>query len=204
MASSFTIASEIELVPANCFEPLDFPEIFSRKAPIEVDLGCGDGSFLAALAGEKPARNFLGIDRLQGRVRSACRKIERAGLTNVRITRFEISYAVEHLLPPVSIHSFYLLFPDPWPKRRHASRRLVDRNFLASLHRALAPGGAIHVATDDTEYFRQIGRAISASAGFEVIAEPNWPRPSTKFERGFRERGVPIHRLELRKISPVI
>src|SRR5256885_14633477 len=103
MSSASTIASDIELVPANCFEPFDFAAIFGREAPVEVDLGCGDGSFLAALAAENSARNFLGIERLQGRVKSSYRKIERAGLTNARVTHFDISYLVEHLLPPCSI-----------------------------------------------------------------------------------------------------
>src|SRR4051794_28214633 len=122
MSSASILASDIELVPANCFEPLDFMAIFGRKAPIKVDLGCGDGSFLAALAAENSASDFLGIERLRGRVNSACRRIERAGLTNVRVTRFDIAFAVDHILPLESIDAFYLLFPDPWPKRRHAAR----------------------------------------------------------------------------------
>jgi len=203
MSSAPTIASQIELVPANCFEWLDFGAIFGRHAPIEIDLGCGDGSFLAAMAAENPARDFLGIERLAGRVNSACRKIERAGLTNARVTRFEISYAVEHLLPPSSITAFYLLFPDPWPKRRHAARRLVNADFLGSIHRALVAGGTIQIATDEAGYFRQITRAVSSSRDFAIVPNSTSALPVTKFERGFRERGVPIHRLELRKVSPV-
>ena len=197
------IASEVELVPANCFEPFDVPAVYGRIAPLEVDLGCGDGSFLAALARENPEKNFLGIERLLGRVRSACRRIERAGLTNARVTRFEISYAVEHLLPPGSVTTFHLLFPDPWPKRRHAPRRLVTESFLASLHRALGPNGTVRIATDETGYFRQITRLASESLLFAVT--PNAPQnvTTTKFERRFREQGLPIHRLELRKVSPV-
>jgi tRNA (guanine-N7-)-methyltransferase len=203
MPSAPTIASEFELVPANCFEPLDFEAIFGREAPVEVDLGCGDGSFLAAMAAERVGHDFLGIERLAARVSSACRKIERAGLTNARVARFEISYAVEHLLPPSSITAFYLLFPDPWPKRRHAPRRLVNENFLASVYRALVADGTILIATDEFEYFRQITRAVSASRHFAIVSSPAAVLPVTKFERGFRERGIPIHRLELRKVSPV-
>jgi len=201
--SALTIASEVELVPANCFQPLDLPAVYGRVAPLEIDLGCGDGSFLAALARESPEKNVLGIERLLGRVRSACRRIERAGLTNARVMRFEISYAVEHLLPPGSVTAFYLLFPDPWPKRRHAPRRLVTESFLASLHRALAPKGSVRIATDEIGYFRQITRLASESALFAVM--PNAPKnvATTKFERRFREEGLRIHRLELRKVSPV-
>jgi tRNA (guanine-N7-)-methyltransferase len=202
-ASASTIASETELVPANCFERLDLPAVYGRVAPLEVDLGCGDGSFLVALARENPNHDFLGIERLLGRVRSACRRIERAGLTNARVTRFEISYAVEHLLPPPSVTAFYLLFPDPWPKRRHAPRRLVTQEFLASLHRALVPNGSVRIATDETGYFRQITRLAAESPLFAVMPNPSQNVATTRFERRFREQGLPIHRLELRKVSPV-
>ena len=203
MSSAPTIASEVELVPANCFEPFDLVTVFGRSAPLEVDLGCGDGSFLATMAAENPDKNFLGVERLLGRVRSACRNIERAGLTNARVMRFEITYFAEHLLPPGSVTAFHLLFPDPWPKRRHARRRVVSGSFLASLQRALVPGGAVHIATDDTEYFRQITHAVSASPDFAIIPAPSSVYPSTKFERRFRAQGVPIQRLELRRVSPV-
>jgi tRNA (guanine-N7-)-methyltransferase len=199
-----TIANESELVPSNCFEPLEFHAIFGRDASVEVDLGCGDGSFLAGLAAGDPAKDFLGIERLAGRVRSACRRIERHGLTNVRVARFEISYVVEHLLPPSSISVFYLLFPDPWPKRRHASRRLVTEEFLASLHRALCANGIVRIATDQPEYFRQITRLVAQSELFGVDLDPEFAGPVTKFERGFVERGVAIQRLELRKVSPAM
>ena len=203
MSSAPTIASDFEVVPANCFEPLDFESIFGRRASVEVDLGCGDGSFLVAMAIQNPARDFLGIERLAGRVSSTCRKIECAGLTNVRVGRFEISYVVEHLLSPSSVAAFYLLFPDPWPKRRHAPRRVVNENFLRSLYRALVAGGRVRIATDDTEYFRHITRAVSNSRDFTINSNPVSVLPLTKFERGFRERGIAIHRLELRKVSPV-
>lgn len=198
-----TIASEIELVPANCFEPFELAAVYGRVAPLEIDLGCGDGSFLAARARENPETDFLGIERLLGRVRSACRRIERAGLTNARVTRFEISYAVEHLLPLGSVTAFYILFPDPWPKRRHSSRRLVTEDFLASLHRALVPKGRVQIATDETGYFRQITRLVSESALFTVMPNTAQNLAATKFERRFREQGLAIQRLELRKVSPV-
>ena len=198
--SAQTIASETEIVPANCFKPLDLPFIYGRVAPLEVDLGCGDGSFLAAMAAENPNSDFLGVERLLGRVRSACRKIEQRGVTNARVTRFEISYAVEHLLPAKSISAFYILFPDPWPKRRHAPRRLVTQNFFGSLYRALAPAGNVRLATDDSDYFRQITRFASQSQLFAVVPNAAPAIATTKFERRFRERGIAIHRLELRKV----
>ena len=201
--SSTSVASKAELVPANCFAPLDFQEIYGRRAPVQVDLGCGDGAFLAALAADNPGTDFLGVERLVGRVRSACRKIEHGGLTNARLLRFEISYAVERLLPEDSVAGFHIMFPDPWPKRRHAPRRLVTETFLAALHRTLVPNGTVRIATDETEYFRQITRLVSASPFFAIAADAAPPGPMSKFEKRFTEQGLPIHRLGLRKISPL-
>jgi tRNA (guanine-N7-)-methyltransferase len=199
--SSTSLASKAELVPANCFAPLDFKEIYGRRAPVEVDLGCGDGAFLAAIAVDNPGTDFLGIERLVGRVRSACRKIERSGLTNLRVLRFEISYVVERLLPENSVTVFHLMFPDPWPKRRHAPRRLITETFLTSIHRALVPNGTVRIATDETEYFRQITRLVSASPLFAIVADPAPTSEMSKFEKRFTEQGLPIHRLVLRKVS---
>jgi tRNA (guanine-N7-)-methyltransferase len=201
--STQIIASEAELVPANCFAPLDIKEIFGRRAPVEVDLGCGDGSYLAAIAAANRENDFLGVERLLGRVRRTCRRIEHQGLTNVRVLRFEISYVVERLLPEASISAFHIMFPDPWPKRRHAPRRLVNDKFFAALHRALIPEGAVHIATDDTEYFRQITRLVSQSPLFAVAPEVVALTATSKFERRFTQDGIEIHRLSLRKVSPV-
>jgi tRNA (guanine-N7-)-methyltransferase len=201
--SLITLAGEVELVPANSFAPLDFEEVFHRRAPVEIDLGCGDGSFLAALAGQNPDRDFLGVERLLGRVRTACRRIERAGLANARVLRFEISYVVDHLLPGNSVEEFHLMFPDPWPKRRHASRRLVTENFLGSIHRALVPSGTVHIATDEPDYFRQISGLVSQSSLFEIITDAVPAIAMSKFEKRFTQEGLKIHRLSLRKISPL-
>jgi tRNA (guanine-N7-)-methyltransferase len=200
---SATIATPAELVLVNCFEQLDVRGIYGRVAPLEVDLGCGDGSFLAAIAAASPGRDFLGIERLLGRVRTACRRVERAGLENVRVLRLEISYVVERLLPANSVTTFHLMFPDPWPKRRHASRRLVTETFLASIHRALVPNGTVRISTDDSAYFGQITQLISQSSFF-VVNDGGVPASVvSKFEKRFTQNGVAIHRLELRKVSPV-
>jgi tRNA (guanine-N7-)-methyltransferase len=201
--SPISVASKAELVPANCFAPLDFKEIYGRRGPVEVDLGCGDGAFLAAIAAGNPGTDFLGIERLVGRVRSACRKIERGGLTNVRVLRFEISYVVERLLPENSVTAFHVMFPDPWPKRRHAPRRLLTETFFGSIHRALVPNGTARIATDETEYFRQVTRLVSASPLFALVADAAAGNPMSKFEKRFTEQGLTIHRLVLRKTSPL-
>lgn len=201
-ALGMPIATEsIEFLPVNYFCPLVPAEIFSRTAPLEVDLGCGDGAYLVALAKQNPDRNFLGIERLLGRVRGTSQKIRHAGLTNARILRVEIAYAVTHLLPVHSVEVFHLMFPDPWPKRRHLRRRLITTDFLTSIYRALTPRGVLRIATDQADYFREIERLIAQSSQFMRAAEENVPEVSSTFEKRFRQGEIEIHRLELRKVS---
>jgi tRNA (guanine-N(7)-)-methyltransferase len=197
-------------------DPLDLEKIFGRAAPLHVDLGCGDGSFICALAERLPEKNFLGIERLLGRIRSAARKAATVG--NVRLLRMENSYAVRYLLPAGSVETFYLLFPDPWPKRRHWPRRTVTGEFLRAISQALAENGRFLIATDHLDYFEKIEEIARANPGFTVAppgaADPFDLRshhsgqagqvlPLTKFEQQFRAQGAAIHWLELRKVSPV-
>ncbi len=195
-------AAAIELVPQNYFAPLDLKNVFGREAPLEVDLGCGDGTFLAELAAQDRHKNFLGTERLLGRVRSACRKIAQSELSNARILRVESAYAVRHLFPEQSVDRFHLLFPDPWPKRRHNRRRIVTEEFLESIHRSLAPRGMLQIATDQTDYFELMHDLASRFPGFAVVRESAAP-PTTTFQKHFEQRGVKIHRVALRKVSEV-
>ena len=196
-------SAAVEFTPGGDDRPLVWHELFAQEAPIEVDLGCGDGSFLAAIAEQNPGRNFVGIERLLGRARSACRKIASRGLTNARVLRTDVPYAVEHLLPPDSVDVFHLLFPDPWPKRRHHRRRVVTAEFLQAISVALAPGGTFRVATDEADYFEAIARVVRQTAVFEQVPDTasESPLPSTTFEQRFRAAGDEIHRLVLRKVS---
>jgi tRNA (guanine-N7-)-methyltransferase len=179
---------------------LDLEKTFGRRAPLHVDLGCGNGSFLCALAQRMPDKNFLGIERLLNRVRTSARKA--TTLDNVRLLRVESSYAVRYLLRGESVETFYLLFPDAWPKRRHHRRRIVTPEFLSSIHGALEKNGSIYVATDDLDYFEKIKEIAESNPGFS-IRDVNVELPQSRFARIFREKGAPIHWLELRKISPV-
>jgi tRNA (guanine-N7-)-methyltransferase len=186
--------------PESLTNRLDLEKIFDRKVPLHVDLGCGDGSFLCALAQRLPERNFLGIERLSGRVRSSARKA--ASLDNVRLLQMESFYAVRYLLPAESVETFYLLFPDPWPKRRHHRRRIVTSDFLNSVHAALEQNGVIYIATDHLDYFRKIKKTAGSTPGF-AIDDADVDLPQSKFGLAFRQKGAPIYWLALRKVSPV-
>ena len=193
----------IELVPELHVARLDIAEVFGRSAPLHVDLGCGDGSFLCQMAQQFPKRNFLGIERLTKRVEKVRFKAEK--IENVRVLRADTLFAVRYLLPECSVENFHLLFPDPWPKRRHQFRRIFTRHFLDAVAAALEKHGALCVATDQLDYFHQIERLSRAHLQFQVVPpSPDDPvLPLTKFDWKFREQGAPIYRLTLRKTSPV-
>ena len=168
---------------------------------MQVDLGCGDGSFVCELAQQFPEKNFLGIERLTKRVEKVRRKAEK--IENVRVLRADTLFAVQYLLPENSVETFYLLFPDPWPKRRHQQRRIFTPEFLDAIAVALDKHGFLRVATDQLEYFRQIERLSHTDSKFEIVDRDEVVLPPTKFERIFREQSLPIYRLTLRKTSPV-
>lgn len=191
----------IEVVPESLVARLDVAQLFGRTAPLQVDLGCGDGSFLCELAKLFPQKNFLGIERLTKRVEKVCHKAEK--IENVRVLRADTLFAVRYLLPENSVEAFYLLFPDPWPKRRHQQRRIFTRDFLDAAAAALEQNGVLRVATDQLDYFHDIERLSRAHLEFRVVDLDHVALPLTKFERKFREQSAPIYRLALRKISPV-
>lgn len=173
--------------------------IVPGAAAIEVDVGCGKGRFLLSRASSRPDVAFLGIERQAGRIRKVAARAEHAGLRNIRLLQLEASYVIEHLLPPSSVSCYYVFFPDPWPKRRHQSRRLFDTTFLACAWRTLVPGGCIHVATDDRAYFEQISRNLTANPQFvEIAAFIPSPEEQTNFELLFTGQGKPIHRCSVR------
>ena len=198
-----TFSAVIEPVPELQVARLDVAELFGRSARLHVDLGCGDGSFLCAMAQQFPKRNFLGIERLTKRVEKVRHKADK--IENVRILRADTLFAVRYLLPESSVETFYLLFPDPWPKRRHQFRRIFTLAFLDAIAVALERHGVLRVMTDQPDYFHQIERLSRAHVQFQTMPQSpeDFVFPVTKFERKFRDRGVPIYRLTLRKVSPV-
>lgn len=199
------LSSEAEKLlwkPASIVHRATPEEIFGRGAPMEVDFGCGEGAFLLSMAERFPERNFLGTERLVGRAEKVCAKAARQGLSNVRVLLLESFYTVRFLLPREAVSTAYVLFPDPWPKRAHQSRRLFQDEFLEEVRLSLIPGGELRVKTDDLPYFQWMEKVMGRGRGWDRLEWPEDPaEPLTNFEARFLAQGLPIHRARLRKSS---
>ena len=179
--------------------------MFPSVLPLEVELGSGDGSFLAQWAEAHPERNFLGVERLLGRLRKLDRKGQRRGLRNLRLVRIEASYFLGYMLPPASVRALHIYFPDPWPKRKHRRHRLIQEPFLAIAAKALEPDGIVYLRTDDEDYFTQMVAVFGASAQFKPVeTPPELMAVVTDFERNFLLRGVATRRAAYQRkpVSP--
>ncbi len=176
-------------------EPLDLTALFPHPQPLEVELGCGDASFLVEYARQQPAKNFIGVERLLGRLQKLDRKGRRAGLANTRGVRIESSYFLKYLLPAGSTIALHIYFPDPWPKKKHRRHRLINDQFPALARAALAPGGQVFLRTDDADYFGQMNEVFDAAKEFAKIETPSpLAGITTDFERDFNAQGIPTLR----------
>ena len=189
--------------PENWTENLRISDLFTIPAPLEVEIGCGKGRFLSARAATHPEINFLGIDRMLRRIRKSDKKIIRFQLKNVRLLRIEAAYALERLLPPLCVSTYYVFFPDPWPKRRHHQRRLFSPAFMDMLDRTLIPGGTLYFATDHTDYSDWVRKLFAKDPRFTAVPhlEPR-EEERTEFEILFTGQGLTISRSGFKKIAP--
>lgn len=176
-------------------ERVDLTQLFPVAQPLEVELGCGDASFLAEFARLNPQHNFLGVERLLGRLRKLDRKGRRLGLANLGGVRIESAYFLEFLLPPNSARALHIYFPDPWPKKKHRKFRLINERFPTLAHQALAPEGVVYLRTDDADYFQQMNEMFGADNEFQSVETPaSLAAVLTDFEKDFNAQGIPTRR----------
>ena len=172
-------------------ERVDLSKVFVRPQPLEVELGSGDGSFLVEYAKRHPERNFIGVERLLGRIRKLDRKGRRTGLTNLRGVRIESAYFLRYLLPLHSVSALHVYFPDPWPKRKHRRHRLINDQFASVAHEALERGGKVYLRTDDPDYFEQMLAVFEPRPDFAKEETPaDLASLLTDFEREFNAAGT--------------
>jgi len=170
--------------------PLDFASVFGRTAPVVLEIGFGMGETTARIAAENPGVNYLGIEVHAPGVGSLLRQVEAAGLTNVRVVSHDAVEVLRDMVAPGSLAGIHVFFPDPWPKKRHHKRRLMQPAFAELAASRLAPGGYLHVATDWEEYAQQVLEVLAATPGLRNTAEGFAPRPASRPETKFERRGV--------------
>lgn len=186
-------------------EPLSFKELFGNDNPVEIDIGCGKGKFLVGRAQVSPGVNFIGIDRAVKWLNIGKGRAEKRKLENLRFFKTE---CLEFLLrlPEKSVSVFHIYFPDPWPKRRHVGRRLVNAEFLTFLRTRIVPEGFVELATDHADYYAAMKESIAETASLwknrrdSVSQRIVHNEFKTNYELKFEKAGLPLYYTELQKL----
>ncbi|MBL8481545.1 MAG: tRNA (guanosine(46)-N7)-methyltransferase TrmB [Rhodocyclaceae bacterium] len=171
-------------------ERLDLDALFGRAAPKILEIGFGMGETTAAIAAAHPELDFLGLEVHSPGVGSLLKLIDGQGLGNVRIVQHDAVEVLRDMIAPGVLAGVHIYFPDPWPKKRHHKRRLIQPAFVQLLSERLAPGGYLHCATDWEEYAQQMLEVLSASALLENTASGFAPRPDWRVQTKFEARGL--------------
>jgi len=170
-------------------ELLDLDAVFGRQAPRILEIGCGMGETTAAIAAAQPQHDYLGIEVHTPGVGSLLKEISVRELTNLRVIQHDAVEVVRDMLPAGTLAGIHIYFPDPWPKKRHHKRRLIQAPFVAMLATRLAPGGYFHCATDWQEYAEQMLAVLGAEPLLENTAAGFAPRPDYRPLTKFEQRG---------------
>ncbi len=185
--------------------PTDWPALFGNDNPIALEIGCGIGDFIAQTASEQPATNFIAIDYYNKGCYKTCRRLDLRSLSNVRVLREEARQFIAERIPPGSLAAVYINCPDPWPKKKHRKRRLVNHRFMAFLDTFLAPGAQVFFATDFNDYGIDVAGMMAGLAGFENCLSPELYRHElpgyhlSKYMRKFMAEGKKIYFIHYRK-----
>ena len=186
------VPAPLEVDPVAWVPPFDWRALFGNEGPVELEIGCGKGMFLREIATANPAVNFLGVEREPMYYRKGAVRLTRTGLTNIRLMHADGLDVLTRWIAPASLRVLHILFPDPWPKKRHHKRRIFCPETLALAHRRLAPGGEFRVATDHEEYGTIIRELFEAHG--ELFEPLEWPadaldRHSTNYEQKWIRQG---------------
>ena len=171
---------------------LAFEQVFGRRAPTILEIGFGMGETTASIALAHPENNYLAIEVHTPGVGSLLKRIAEAGLGNLRLIQHDAVEVLEHMIASASLAGAHIFFPDPWPKKRHHKRRLIQPGFVALLASRLAPGAYLHAATDWQEYAEQILAVFAAAPGLANTAPGFAPRPDYRPLTKFESRGLKL------------
>lgn len=184
--------------------PFDRLAAFGRTAPLALEIGCGTGHFVLELAQQQPGTDFLAIDIYNKGCLKTCSKLDGAGVANVRVVRIEARKLLLDHIPPDSLQAIYVNCPDPWPKKRHRDRRLVNRDFLELALRRLAPGGDFYFSSDQADYAGEVADLLVGITGYVNRLAAPWAAalpgyPLSKYMRRFLDQGLPVHFIHQRR-----
>lgn len=193
--------SEAQLAAAGALS-----DCFAQPGPLALEIGCGIGDFMQQLAAAQPQTNFLAIDIYNKGCIKTCRKLEAEGLKNVRVARLEARHLLLNYCAAESLSAIYINCPDPWPKKRHRDRRLVNDEFLDLARYALRGEGNLYFSTDFADYAEQVAETLAARPDFSNQQMAPYTLeltgyPISKYMRRFLDLGQPIHYLHYRKRS---
>jgi tRNA (guanine-N7-)-methyltransferase len=175
-----------------CETPVDLNAVFGRVAPKILEIGCGMGETTAAIAAAHPQNDYLGIEVHTPGVGSLLKLIDEHALTNVRVIQHDAVEVLQHMIAPATLDGIHIFFPDPWPKKRHHKRRLIQPPLAALLAQKLKPGGYVHAATDWHEYAQQILDVFAQTTGLTNTADGYAPRPGERPLTKFEARGLKL------------
>ena len=181
--------------------PVDWPQHFGSRAPLEVEIGFGNGEYLVRRAQQRPERHFIGLELEWASMQRALRQAARIQVPNIRLLLIDAHLAMQRLFPPLALQRVYSLFPCPWPKDRHAKHRLFSHSFLRLLNNRLRPDGEVFVVTDHEAYLRWVLEQIPGSGleGEWRVIEPHF---HTKYERKWVATGQQnFYELQMRKVA---
>lgn len=181
--------------PADLSPPIDWIALFGRPGPVEVEIGCGKGLFLIEASRLRPESNFLGVERAGKWFHRAAERVFRSGRSNIRLVRADALDFLARWVLPSSLSAIHVYFPDPWPKKRHARRRLLQENLYALCARGLAAGAPLLLASDVEPYYAQ---AVAELARHPLFQQTPWPedapdRVATNYARKYRLEGRTLH-----------
>lgn len=172
--------------------PLDLDAAFGRRAPRIVEIGFGMGETTALLAEAHPDHDYLGIEVHTPGVGNLLKLVEAGGLSNVRVIQHDAVEVLTHMIPEATLDGVHVFFPDPWPKKRHHKRRLIQAPFVRLVTSRLRPGGYLHLATDWVEYADQMLEVLSAEPQLANTSSGFAPRPDSRPRTKFESRGLKL------------
>lgn len=206
MQRMIEITSPLFIALRETTAPLDWRDIFGNDQPLALEIGCGIGDFIAKTATDRPEINFIAVDYYNKGCDKTCRRLQKLKIDNVRVVRAEAREFVSNQIPPESLTAVYINCPDPWPKKRHRKRRLVNSTFIDFIKGFMQPGGALCFATDFEDYGLDVAAMMASRPDFDNAFAPDLFRHTfdgyhlSKYMLKFIAEGKQIHFVHYRKI----